>query len=393
MPTAPTTDHRTRFLALLRDHLADHTFVKAVLAKPRGGEPGLQRVEVRLILLRGEDHLQFVQQFTTRDVTRNVPLPAAVGHFAAQLGRPFANAHLFTHQQEIQYRIGKRSDSLTTSRRETAPAAPADDHDRAKTRHVDVTRPFLHELGITGPDHRVVPAMARKWKQIDKFVEVFAGAIGRSPLADATSIDVVDFGAGKGYLTFAVHDWLRQRGIGGTVTGVELRDELVLAGNDVVARLGLQGLTFCRGDVHAPPAVKPQVLIALHACDTATDHALHLGVRAGAAVLIAAPCCHKEVRPQLQPPALFAPLLQHGIHQDRQAELLTDSLRALLLQAHGYDAQVFEFVSTEHTHKNQMILAIRRGAARPEALRQARELQAAWGITDLSLARMLAAPA
>jgi len=112
------------------------------------------------------------------------------------------------------------------------------------------------------------------------------------------------------------------------------------------------------------------VMIALHACDTATDDALHQGVRAGASILICSPCCHKELRPQLLSPHPLRPILRHGIHQTQQAEMLTDGLRALVLQAHGYDAQVFEFVALEHTRKNKMILATRRDANRPQSPRQ-----------------------
>ncbi len=175
----------------------------------------------------------------------------------------------------------------------------------------------------------------------------------------------MDFGAGKGYLTFALHDHLRHTlGLAADVTGVELRDDMVRLCSDAAQRLGLAGLAFEQGDVQsrAPEAI--DVMIALHACDTATDHAIHAGIRAGAAVIVCSPCCHKEIRPQMKAPALLRPMLQHGIHLGQEAEMVTDSLRALLLESQGYATQVFEFVALEHTSKNKMILATLRAMPR-----------------------------
>jgi hypothetical protein len=255
-----------------------------------------------------------------------------------------------------------------------------------------MARPFLVELGVTTPQHTLVPAMARKWKQINRFVEVFAGALAASPLADAQQLNVVDFGSGKGYLTFAVHDWLQHsKGVQTQVTGVELRPEMVQLGNDAITRLGLQGLQMAVGDVRdwKPEAVN--VMIALHACDTATDHAIHLGLRAGADIIMCSPCCHKQIRPQLMTPHAMRPLLQHGVHVEQQAEMLTDSLRALLLEAQGYDTQVFEFIALEHTRKNKMILAVKRKTPKPPdaALAQIRELKSFFGVREQCLESLL----
>jgi Methyltransferase domain len=242
-----------------------------------------------------------------------------------------------------------------------------------------------------------VPAMARKWKQINKFVEIVAQAIERSRLKDSATIRVVDFGAGKAYLTFAVHDWLQHgKNVQPQVTGVELRAELVEQGNRIVADLGLHGMSLAQGDVQAWPHEPMDVMIALHACDTATDHAIHLGIRAGAELIVCSPCCHKQLRPQLLSPHPLRSVFQHGIHVEQQAEMLTDSLRALLLQAAGYDAQVFEFVSLEHTAKNKMILAVKRqqplsDAARAAVLAQIDELKRFFGVREQALEQLLGA--
>jgi len=249
-----------------------------------------------------------------------------------------------------------------------------------------------------------VPAMARKWKQINKFVEVMAHALESAGFDAHAPLNVVDFGAGKGYLTFALHDFLRRQAQGAPraldIVGVELRPELVALCNEAAARCGLEGLRFEAGDVSSFVPDRLDVMIALHACDTATDHAIHTGVRAGAAVIMCSPCCHKQIRPQMEMPALLKPLLQHGIHLGQEAEMVTDGLRALLLEAHGYDAQVFEFVSLEHTSKNKMILAVRRRdradtpqaqRRRAQALAQIAEIKRFYGIREQCLESLLAA--
>ncbi len=398
-----TTDTATeRFFAALDSSLAQGRLLRLVLARPQGAEAGLQRVTARPLQLRGQPVLSFVYRYDTRDETKNMPLAEAVQRLRELVGPAFRNAHLFTPGEEAQLKLNRKgTGTLTVGAAAAEPAATeARTHDRAKERFIDLNRPFLVELGVTTAQHQLVPAMARKWKQINKFVEVFAHALASSRLADAKQLRVVDFGSGKGYLTFAVHDWLQQaRGVVSDVVGVELRPDMVALGNAAIARLGLQGLRMALGDVrhHEPGALN--VMIALHACDVATDHAIYLGLRAGADIIMCSPCCHKQIRPQLLSPHPMRSILQHGVHREQQAEMLTDSLRALLLESQGYETQVFEFVSLEHTSKNKMILAVKRAQpASPEpALAQVRELKDFYGIREQCLETLLmqgsAAPA
>jgi SAM-dependent methyltransferase len=254
--------------------------------------------------------------------------------------------------------------------------------------------------------------MAPKLRQIQRFVELLGHLLDESPLRqsqprdrDATppassSIDatapsplrVIDMGAGKGYLTFAIAEFFRTRGIRAEVTGVETRPDLVELTNRVAQEHGLSQLNFVCGKIgeFAPPH-PPDVLIALHACDTATDDALAQGVRASAALILTAPCCHQEVRSQLQPPPVLCDVLRHGILAAREAEILTDGLRALLLEIHGYRASVFEFISPEETSKNLMLAAVRRDQPiHPAYLReQWRALMAFYGLRDQRLATLL----
>ena len=388
---------RERFLAACAQALDEGRFERLVLAGYRGPEADLKRVTVRAIALRGAPHLSFVSHHERRDLTHNEPQAQGLQTLRGWLGSTFANAHLHTPQQELQLAYSRKGRaSLRRSAREgTAPAPPVA-HNRDKARLLSLERPFLHALGVTDAQQRLVPAMARKWKQINRFLEILDAAITASPLAAQQRIEVLDFGAGKGYLTFALHDHLRHAlGRDAQVTGIEQRPDLVALCNGIVERLGLPGLCFEQGEVASAAPRPVDVMIALHACDTATDLAMHMGIRGGTAIICCAPCCHKQLRPQLLQPHPLRPILRHGVHLGQEAEMLTDSLRALLLDACGYDTQVFEFVSLEHTAKNKMVLAVKRAQPAPKdpLLAQLQQVKDFYGIREQCLETLLKADA
>ena len=397
---ASVPDHRAQFLNLLETGLAQNSFIKLVLAKYVGPDAELQRVIIKQVTVKDQPCLSFVYRYKTRDITKNFPLDEAVTTIAGLLPEAFKNAHLLTLTDEVQLEYSKKGkSSLFKGKSQQARELPSAEHNREKNRFLDLTRPFLADLGVTNKQQELIPAMSRKWKQINKFVEVIAGALRASHLLDKAPasgpgrpLRVVDFGAGKGYLTLAVHDHLRQLpGITPEVTGVELRPDMVRLGNAVVGKLGLVGLRFDEGDVRSQAPRPIDLMIALHACDTATDHAIDLGVRGGASVIVCSPCCHKELRPQLLSPHPLRPILQHGVHLGQQAEMLTDGLRAMLLDACGYDTQVFEFVALEHTQKNKMILAVKRSQPQPAdtVWAQVDEIKAFYGIREQCLENLL----
>jgi len=397
--TLPSADPIDRFLAMVAASLAESRLSRLVLSKHRGPDATLNRVVVRPVVLKGQLHLSFVSSHATKDVTCNLSPDDGLVHLRELIRTHFSQANLLTSTEDVQLLVSRKGKCTLLRKpvRGNAPAAAEGSHDREKKRWVSIERPFLVELGVTDAAHRLIPAMSRKWKQINKFVEVLDGALAASPLAAAAAdrpLHVVDFGSGKGYLTFAVHDHL-QRTLGRQVrvTGVELRQDLVRLCNGAIDRLGLAGLHFDEGDVrtYTPPAI--DVMIALHACDTATDHAIHLGLRANASVILCSPCCHKQIRPQLLSPHPLRPILQHGVHLGQEAEMLTDGLRALLLESAGYDTQVFEFISLEHTNKNKMILAIKRAVPKGNAdvLAQIHEIKAFYGIREHCLETLMAA--
>lgn len=391
-------DDTAQFLALLAAAFqSGHAWHRAQLTAPTPAAGDLERLLLRPVQLKGQACVQMVWRHATKDLTQNLPPDAAVAAVAERLGRDFRAAALWTPEAHWQLDVKKKRALL--SRHAVAPAATAAGpagHNREKPRWLDANDPAWQALGLMQRAQGApvpVPAMARKWRQINHFVEIFDAALRQADLPMGQPVRVADFGCGRGYLTFAVHAHLRRLGRPADVVGVELREALVAETEALARQLGLDGLHFAQGDV-GHQSVRPlDVMIALHACDTATDHALHHGLRAGAAVILTAPCCHKQLRGQLQPPGVLQPLFKHGVHLGQEAEMLTDGLRALWLEAQGYDTQVFEFVSLEHTQKNKMILATRRPVRVPAREQQAREqaqaLKAFWGVREQALEALL----
>ena len=382
------------FFAALDESLSGGRLVKLTLAKPRGRADGPKNVYVRPVRLKGGARLSFLYRYRTRDETKNYAPDEGARALREMLGSEFLSGHLFTTSEDLRLDFNRKGESRLARRAPTFETAPADAaHDRRKRRAVETAGSvYLRALGVTNEGGEVRPAMGDKLRQINRFVEVVAGLYESSALAGREELTVVDVGSGKGYLTFAVYDYFNNTaGVRATVTGVEARPELVALCNEAARAAGFDRLSFRTGFVHELELPRTDFLIALHACDTATDDAIYKGLAAGAAVVVTAPCCHKEVRPQIRPPESLRAVLRHGHLLEREAESVTDSLRALLLESAGYRVKVFEFVSTEHTRKNTMIAAVRReGAGRAaEALREFEALKSFYGIESQRLERLL----
>ncbi|MCW3171124.1 class I SAM-dependent methyltransferase [Shewanella subflava] len=382
--------------------LIDNTLQRLVFSKYRGDNKALKRIALRPIELKGARLVSCLYEYQTNHITKNIELDELTILCQQWLENDFQSAHLITLEWEIQLSISKKGKVLinkyrnkNTPKIKDAPphnATESVSHNRAKKRFVEQHRPYLRELGITDANGEIIPSMSRKWKQINKFIEVLSRAIDQTGLANSHEVHIADFGSGKAYLTFAVHDYFVDKlQVKTQVTGVELRQGLVDLCNQTANKLALTGIKFEQGDVQHFKAQGINIMIALHACDIATDYALHMGIRTGAEIIMCSPCCHKQIRPQMKSPPLLAPLLQHGIHMGQEAEMVTDGLRALLLEANGYDTQVFEFISLEHTSKNKMILAQKRKQPRDNSaiLQQIASIKAFYGIEEQCLETLL----
>jgi len=384
-----------KFVAELRKSLQNSTFVKLALGNYKGVEEHLQKVSVRQIDTKKGRRLAFQSRYTTRDVVKNFDLDAGVDKVKKHLENGFRSGHLFTTENDFQLTVGTRSARLVKGKA-TFESTSSTSHDREKRYLVDSTGYYLKALGITNDSGRVRSDQHDKWKQINKLVEVLAGLIGTSSLKDKERLRIVDMGSGKGYLTFALYDHLSKNRRHVCVVGVEQRKELIGLCNEIAETSGFDGLTFVQGRIADFDVNSADILIALHACDIATDDALYKGIRAGGEIIVAAPCCHHELKKQIKPPRLLKGILKHPVMLERTAETITDGLRSMLLEASGYKTKMFEFVPTEHTPKNNLLIATRmnpltRKKSTNFRMSEIAAIRSEFGIVHQRLADLLAA--
>ena len=384
-------EQEQQFFLDIQQSIENKSFERLILSQYKGDLADLEKMTFRMIELQGQATLSCLYHHTTQDITKNYAIAEGLEKIAELLNLS-KQANLFTLNQDIQLKKNKKKAMFNIQKKQaSATKVEQHQHNREKQRYVDQHSSFLMHLGITDEKGQIIPSMARKWKQINKFIEIFSNAYEQID-ASQQELNIVDFGSGKGYLTFALYDYLLAQHKTPLITGVELRSNLVEFCQNVANQVGFHHLDFFEGDVRSYQPAKLDVMIALHACDIATDFAIHTGIRLNASMIMCAPCCHKELRPQLKSPEVLQPMLQFGIHAGQQAEMLTDTLRALLLKAYGYETKVFEFVALEHTSKNKMILATKRKDIQqpePNIMQQIQALKAMYGIEKQSLELLL----
>ncbi len=351
------TENVEKFIHEFAESLREKTFVKMTLGNYRGNDAHLQKLLIRLVETKKGTRLFFLYRQDTRDTAKNFNFTDGVEKIRSSLGTDFFSGHLFTVENDFQLDVGKKGKSRLNVAKPTFNTKPDISHDRDKQILIKPSSFYLKALGITTDRGEIRDKQQDKWRQINKFVETLGSLIDKSPLAERKKLRIVDMGSGKGYLTFATYDYFKNvRGIDVEVTGVDTKEELVGLCNDIAKASEFENLKFVHGYIGNFDLQNTDVLIALHACNTATDDAIFKGIRACADLIVCAPCCHQEIRPQIKAPEFLGGIFRHGVMLEREAETLTDGLRALLLEKSGYSTKLFEFISTEHTPKNNMIV-------------------------------------
>jgi SAM-dependent methyltransferase len=373
-------------LAEIRELLLGPALVRAVAAgRRRGHAPSMARAELRPVTLKDGPRLQLVTSDSQRPVTRNLaPGTPTVEAVDALLAEPFGTWRVESTKVIVQLRVTRSGTAQVHRGAGIDPPAPAG-HDR----------PAAHLLDPGDPLFDVIGGDAGKRRQVDAFLRALAATLPASRLPDP--LHVADLGCGNAYLTFAAYRWLTTaRGSDVRLVGVDVRDDQRARNAELAERLGWGGpVRFVAGTIlDTPVEPAPQLVLALHACDTATDEALARAVGWGARWVLAAPCCHHDLAAQLRrspTPPPYQALTRHGILRERYADLLTDALRAALLRRHGYRVEVVEFVHSRHTPRNLLLRAIYAGA-RPTADPHPEydDLVAAWSVTP-HLATLLGA--
>ena len=388
----------TRMRGLVLD---EETLLRAVASgRQKGQQPRWRRVELRYVDLKAGRRLQVTAYDETQAHTSNhEPGEAARTAVDALLDEPFGNWHVETTTETHQLRVTKKREAMVhTAARQGAGGLDQLDqpgqHDRKKPRLLPEDDAVLVALGISDAQGRVKPSRQAKYRQVEEFLRdlapVVEDAIGAGRVRMPTEqepLQVVDLGCGNAYLTFAAHRYLTAvRGLPVHTTGVDVKAQSRDHNTQVAEELGLgEAMSFVQGDIgSAELAVRPDVVLALHACDTATDDALARAVTWDAPLVLAAPCCHHDVAAQLRrtpTPAPYTLLTRSGILRERFADTLTDAMRASILRLAGYRVDVIEFVDSKHTPRNTLLRAVRTGAAPGDDARaELDELTGTWGV-------------
>lgn len=343
------------FLNKFKDAFLKHNFVKLSLSKVYKAKKDLKNIYIVPVNIKNKNKLSFTYRYKTKDQVNNYDIEKALEYLYELIGPSFLQAQLKTTSESHQLLISKKGKSKLISSKSDSDA-PSNLHNKEKKYLIKgENNKYLQMLGVCDKNGRVKDKQQDKYKQINKYVELMSSWI--SKLDCSKTQHIVDMGSGKGYLTFALYDYLKNSlKLNIKMIGVELRPELVNLCTEIREACGFNGLEFVSKNINNFKSDEVDILIALHACDTATDSAIFKGIKSNANLIVCAPCCHKQVRRDMKSRSKFNLITKHGIFKERLAEMLTDTLRTLIMEKEGYKTKAFEFISNEHTRKNIMLV-------------------------------------
>lgn len=375
---------------IIRERILSHeTFVRAVFSgQQKGSTVDWVKVVVRPVEIKGAVQLQFSYFDDKKDITQNYEMDKAAPKLNELLGLPFRNIFIENTTGNLQVNVSKKGKVLVNEIKPAAPVTVDLTHNRQKNRilSVDNAEPFLKAVGIMTHDGRIKADMQRKYTQINEFLRLVEDTDFFDNFKDKP-VHVVDFGCGNAYLTFAIYYYLHDiLNLNAHVTGVDIKADLIERHQQKARSLGWSQLTFEVGQISDfQPETKPDVVLALHACDTATDDALAQAIQWQSELILCAPCCQHELQVQLSQipaPTPLLPVFHDGILFERMGDILTDTFRAAILRIMGYHTDVTQFVPIEHTAKNLMIRAVKTSpAGNVRWVEEYKNLKAFWQVT------------
>lgn len=373
-----------KITSILEDSLNEDAFIQLTISKPRKKSQVEQAVFVRPVLVKQQHVFQVKTRTRTQDFFQNYTQEELLLFINQLLVDTFFNANLFTTQSDFQYLQSKKGSEKVITMKPTM-QRKALEHNKIKHKTIPVNTPYLQSLKLTTKDGNVIATKQRKYKQINKYIDLLKPIIQNDYPKSC-----YDMGSGKGYLTFALYDFISRYQENFQMTGIEIREDLVNICNLIAQEHHFTHLKFEQGSIDAYEIEQTDMVIALHACDIATDMAIATGIHANAKYIVTAPCCHKQIRNEIKEnQSVLSSVIQHGIFLERQAEMITDTIRALLLESKGYQTKVFEFISSEHTAKNIMITAKYTGNVSKNALEKIQQLKDEFGIESHYLETIL----
>ncbi len=379
-----------KFLNLINEAAEQSTLVKMTLSKPAQKQDELRNVYVKPVLIKEKRLFAFTYHYERRDEVKNYDTTQMLDMLREMLPNRFLNAVLFTVSEDVTLLVSNKGKATIQTKKVQECREQNLEHDKQKARLVNPANPWWYQLGLTTREGKITADMQHKFKQIYKYAEIVESLI--KPMKFGGTVHIADMGAGKGYLTFALYELLTQRlNLDVDIKGVEIRPDLVLRINEIIKANDLKGLEFVESSIEAYHPEKLDVLIALHACNTATDDAIASGIKAGAELIVCAPCCHKQIRQEMERSGRFDAITRYGIFLERQAVMVTDTIRALILEYFGYKTQVMEFIEMEHTPKNVLLVGRKTSKKEkdPKILQQIADLKARYGIGNHYLETVL----
>ena len=395
------------FINKLQSSLKEGSFVKLTLSKPsaigRQQSADLNNVYVKPIILKNEKMYSFTYRYERRDETKNYDAEQTLEIITNLISGIFLNASLFTLTEDVTLLVSKKGKATVMCKAVKEQREQNVQHDKVKNRLINTDNPWWFKLGLTTREGKVTADMQHKFKQICKYVEIVDGVM-KNVKFDG-KIHIADMGAGKGYLTFALYEYLTQKcKYDIMMEGVEIRPDLVVKINEIIKESNLKDFRFVESSIEdymtqrlkdsktqsIDDSATLDVLIALHACNTATDDAIIKGIKSGAKLIICAPCCHKQIRQEMEKSKVVDSITRYGIFLERQAVMITDAIRALIMEYYGYKTQVMEFIEMEHTPKNILLVGRKSDAPvdKESILRQIEDLKKQYGIEKHYLERI-----
>lgn len=365
-----SVDKLNTFFKTLEDQFRSEEFLKINLGNYKGADKTLKKILVKPIKTKKGILLSFTYRHQTKDITKNYLAEEGINRLKTELSYSnFRQANYFSTTKDKTVQVVNTSKVVI---KESSPKQTEKgdfSHDKNKHRKIAAkNNSYLHDLKIVNKDGKIYSHAQDKYKQINHYVEILSKLIDQLPKKEKYT--ALDMGSGKGYLTFALYDYLTNTlNKKAEMVGVEYRQDMVDLCNAVAKKSNFSGLMFSQGTIQDFEIEKMDILIALHACDTATDDAIKKGIDADAELIIVAPCCHKQIRRELEKHQVkndLDILTKHGIFMERHAEMLTDGIRSQILEYHGYKTRVFEFITLDHTPKNVLIVAQKQSKTKEE---------------------------
>ncbi len=352
-----------QLVKVLNDGINENLY-QMILSNPRDRESA-EKIKIRPVLVKGNLEFQQTSYIGTKVFHENLKKEELVKKVLSDLAENFKQGELENKEFRATVLVSKKGKvTVKVKRNEGTDKEIELSHNRAKKYILEegIPVPFLIELGVQTKDGKIVKSKYDKFKQINRYLEFIRDIL--PILSKDRTVNIIDFGCGKSYLTFAMYYYLKVLNkYDISVIGLDLKDDVIEKCNKLSEKFGYDdALCFIRGDISTFEGdYKPDMVVTLHACDTATDFALEKAVRWGASVILSVPCCQHEMNKQISCEAL-KPALKYGILKERMSALLTDAVRANLLEEAGYDTQILEFIDMEHTPKNLLIRAVKKQA-------------------------------